>query len=62
MSDEQDKTKEMHDYEQACAMLAETQPPMWWRLYGNLQKEGFTKEEAMKLLCAWIQNLKSYTT
>lgn len=49
-----DKTNQLHELEQALATLAENCPPMWHRLYINMQSEGFTKDEAFKLLVAYV--------
>jgi hypothetical protein len=45
-----DKTKQLHDLEQASAAMAEYLPPLLWRLFCRLQSEGFDKEQAFKLV------------
>ncbi len=45
----------MHDYDEACAMIAETYPPLWKRLYDNLILVGFNEVQAERLLIAFIQ-------
>ena len=34
--------------------MADLMPPVWKRLYDNLEAMGFTEEEAMKLLQTFI--------
>ena len=45
-----DKTKQLHDLEQALATMAENMPPMWWRVFCELQQQGFMRDEAFRLV------------
>lgn len=36
--------------DQACALLADTFPSMWKRLYDNLITEGFNEKQAIEIL------------
>ena len=42
--------EEQSKFEQGVAMLGDTLPPLWWRLYCNCKEQGFTEEQAMLLL------------
>jgi hypothetical protein len=46
--------EERAEFDQSSALVADSLPPMWWRLYTGLIKEGFTKEQAMELLKTFI--------
>ena len=46
--------KEKAELDQGVALIAETMPPMWNRMYENLKGEGFNGVEAMKLLQTYI--------
>lgn len=46
------KTKQLQELEQALATMAEDFPPMFRRFYLNLVKEGFTEEQAFKMVIA----------
>ena len=48
--DKFDRTRDLIKFEQALTLAAENYPPMWRRLYQNLIREGFTQQEAMRLL------------
>lgn len=52
-----DKSKELHDLEQSCATMAENFPPMWYRLYLNCRKEGFSDDQAFKILITFIMSM-----
>lgn len=55
MSEQGDGTPyDLHRTEQLLAQFAEQWPPMWKRMFDNLVKQGFAKEEAMRVLCAYI--------
>lgn len=53
------KTKQLHDFEQGAAIMADSLPPYWWRLYSNMVREGFSEEQAMRLLATWIVSCKT---
>ncbi|MCK9569130.1 hypothetical protein M0R72_09325 [Candidatus Pacearchaeota archaeon] len=55
--------KERAELDQAMAACAEMFPRMWRSLYEGLKSEGFTEEQAMRLLIAHIlsQNIKGLT-
>ena len=44
------------DLDQSMAMIADTFPPLWRRLYFNMTCEGFTEDQAMRLLIAYISS------
>ena len=51
---EKQQSREKQQFDQSSAELADMFPPQWWRLYSNLQKEGFTPSEALELVKMWI--------
>lgn len=57
MSQDKDKARQLHDFEQAAAMNAENFPPMWKRMYENLVKEGFTEDQAMRILLFHVHGM-----
>ena len=46
--------KELSNFDQAAAQLADSLPPMWRRLYDNCQLSGFTPEQSWTLLTVYI--------
>lgn len=40
--------------DEAMATVADTVPRLWFRIYANSQDAGFTKEESMHTLVAYI--------
>ena len=46
--------KMQSDMDQAMAAMVEMFPPAWRGLYLGLVREGFTEEQAMRLLMAFI--------
>ena len=49
--------KEIAKVDQDISLIAETFPPLWWNLYNNLVKEGFTPEQAIDLLKVHITSM-----
>jgi len=49
-----DKVRDDQKLDQEFARMADMLPPVWWRMYKNLQTAGFTKFEAMDLLKMFI--------
>jgi len=49
--------KEIAQMDQAISLVSETLPPLWWNLYNNLVKEGFTPEQAFDLLKSYITSM-----
>ena len=43
------------ELEQAVASVGETMPPLHWALFKGYKEQGFTDEQAMRLVTAWIQ-------
>lgn len=54
MSNDDDQSKSLADFDQAAATMAESFPPLWRRLYVNLMAEGFSHADTMDLLKAYI--------
>ena len=38
------------EFDQAAAQFADSYPPMHWRMYKNYLEEGFTEEQALRLV------------
>ena len=51
---------ERANYEQAEALLVELFPPLWRQLYDGCVKQGFTEEQSLALLKAYILSQSSY--
>lgn len=47
--------EEKASFDQSSALIADSFPPLWRRLYTGLIEEGFTKDEALELVKAFIQ-------
>lgn len=52
-----DKAKQLQALEQALAMMAENFPPMWWRMYRNLQTEGFDEKQAFSIILTIVNGV-----
>lgn len=46
--------RENAELEQSRALLMENFPPLWWGLFDNCVKQGFTRQEALELIKAYI--------
>ena len=49
--------KDAAGFDQAMAAIAETQPPMLWRFYQNLLREGFSEPQAFTLTAKLLTSL-----
>ena len=49
--------REKAQKDQQLAECADMLPGVWWRLFTNMRGEGFSEDQAIKLLCAFIQSL-----
>lgn len=49
-----DRTEQLRAFDQAAAFVTESLPPMWRRLYLNSIAEGFSQDQAMKILQTYI--------
>lgn len=49
--------KKIAEFEQSIAMLVETFPPMLWRLFTGLVKEGFTEAQALHLTGEYLKRI-----
>lgn len=49
--------KKLHDLEQLSATVAENYPPMWRRVYLNAIQEGFTEEQAFKIVLVMVNGM-----
>ena len=47
--------KQIAEWSQAVATLAEICPPMWWGLFKGCKEEGFTDDQAMQLVVAFMK-------
>ena len=47
--------KERQEYDQDAACLADVLPKMWWGLYRGCMEEGFTREESLMLVRAYVR-------
>lgn len=54
MASEHEKTKQQRELDEHATILIDTMPRMWFALYTKMQEEGFTKQEAMEALKAFI--------
>lgn len=54
MSEEHEKAKRVSDMDQALATISENFPPMWRRMFENFKTEGFTEEQALRLVCTHV--------
>jgi hypothetical protein len=52
--EERAKIKEEQYREQVMAAAADVVPPFHWRLFTNYKTAGFTEEQALRLVLAWI--------
>ena len=50
--------KVLAEFDQASQLVAETIPPLLYRLYVNLVDEGFTSEQAMDLVKSYLGGLR----
>ena len=41
--------------DQSMAIIADTFPRFWWRMYSNCKAEGFTDEQAFDLVALYIK-------
>lgn len=46
--------REQSNFDEAGAMLADSYPPFWRRMYCNLLKENFNEAESLKLVQTYI--------
>lgn len=46
--------KKQADWDQANAFLGETLPQLWWKLFDNSVKLGFTRPEALELVKVFV--------
>lgn len=49
--------EEMQKMDQGMAMLADTMPPHWKRMFDNLVREGFTPEQSMAIVRTYVHGL-----
>lgn len=47
-------SQDLHKVEQAMAMMADTFPPHWKRMYDNLLAEGFDKDQSFRILLTLV--------
>lgn len=47
------------EFDQQLAEFKDTIPKLYWALYAGCQNEGFTKEEAMEIVIATIQQINN---
>lgn len=53
------KPKDLHNFEQAAALIRDSFPPLLKGMYDNFLKEGFTPDQAMTLLYAFLHGIAS---
>lgn len=53
MTDELKKQMEQH-----LSIVAKVMPKLWWQLYEGCVSEGFSREQAIELLKAYVASLK----
>lgn len=46
--------KEIAEYDQAIKLMSDSFPPLWWSMFTNCKKEGFTDAQAMELVKTFI--------
>ena len=51
------KSEQFQQFEQNSAMMADVFPVTWRRIYVNLVREGFTEEQSLSLLKAYIAGM-----
>jgi len=49
-----EQAQRQREYDEAMTIFVDCQPHLWRKIYENSIKEGFTKEEAMEILKAFI--------
>lgn len=54
--------KTQAEFDQSAAIISDTYPPMWRRLYTNLLAEGFTEEQSWNLLQTFIMSMAGART
>ena len=54
--------EEQSKFDQDLAGFRDTLPLMWWSLYSGLLEQGFNESQAMRLVIAWIRNVKPNDT
>jgi hypothetical protein len=42
------------NFDQSAAFMGDNFPPLWWRLFTKMIDEGFTPDQALALLRAYI--------
>ena len=47
--------KEQNEFDQASAAMADSLPPLFRRMFVNLNKEGFDQKQSMEILKTWIR-------
>lgn len=55
--DDFEKTRKAQEFEQASALVADTYPPVWRRMYNNCKNEGFDDRQSMKLVMVHILSM-----
>lgn len=48
------EVKQQRAFDNASMTVGEGLPPLWWRMYSNLQTEGFTEPQSFELLKHFI--------
>lgn len=43
------------EMDQARAAAVDVMPKLWWGLFDESMKQGFTRDESLKLVCVYIQ-------
>ncbi len=46
--------KDLAGFDQAIKLMSDSFPPLWWNMFNNCKKEGFTEPQAMELVKTFI--------
>lgn len=52
--EEKERLKKQQELDQSMALMAELMPPLYARMWRNLKAEGFSEEQAFKLLLVYV--------
>ncbi len=55
------KPIDIAELDQVTKLMGESFPPLWWNMFSNCKKEGFTEPQAMELVKTFITSFFGVT-